>query len=258
MAKVSFNGTDKLIVVTEVPNVSGEITLDAQIDIYSDWKEWVLTAENTKYLEAIRTTAGDPISEESIISPYFFLLNGWRIRPYEETHRMILEGNLFLDGGGNPFIPTLGPYNVIAELRTTVNAVTTVVSASGAAPDAVANAVWDKMAVEHLTPGTMGYLINDIANNVDDLYTARIVAKGTVGPGSTFDMVTTNLTQPNNFYDGMDILVFGSGGTSVRRMTEYTNALGACYVDTSLPFIPQQFDVFIILGSHKSQDGSIE
>lgn len=258
MAKVAFDGVKKLIIVTEVPNVSGEVTLDAQIDIYSDWKEWVISNENVKYLEAIRTTAGDPISEDSIISPYFFLLNGWKIRPYEETHRLVVEGNIFLDGGGNPFVPTLGPYNVIVELQTTVNAVTTVVSASGAAASEVANAVWNKAAVEHVIPGTMGYLINDIANNVDDLHTSRIIAKGTVGAGSTFDMVTTNLSQPNDFYNGMNILVVGAGGTAVRRITQYENASGACYVDTSLPFIPQQFDVFIILGMHRPRDGTIE
>ncbi len=125
MALVTFNGVNKLIIVN-----FGETDLDAEIDIYSDWKEWVLIGDNAKYLQALRTVGGDTISATQDVSPYYFLLNGWKLRPYEADHRLVVLGNLFVDGGGNPFIPTLGNYNVTVELQTSVNAVTTTLSVS--------------------------------------------------------------------------------------------------------------------------------
>ena len=46
------------------------------------------------------------------IPPYFFLLNGWRVRPMESSHNLTITGNLFVDGGGVPVVSTLGTYQV--------------------------------------------------------------------------------------------------------------------------------------------------
>lgn len=123
MAKVTFDGPNKLIIVD-----TGITSLDVQIDLYSDWKEWMLVGDNAKYLPALRTVGGDTLVAPQEISPYFFLLNGWRVRPYEGDHMLTVDGNLFVDGGGNPFVPTVGNYNVLINLQTSVNAVTSFLS----------------------------------------------------------------------------------------------------------------------------------
>lgn len=128
--KVTFDGNNKLIIVN-----NGETDLDAEQDIYSAWKRWM--TENavygltSKYEQAFRTVGGDPITETQFVSPYFFLLNGWQLRPYEGNHLLTVTGNLFVDGGGNPFTPTIGSYNVTINLVTSPQSLTTVISVSG-------------------------------------------------------------------------------------------------------------------------------
>jgi hypothetical protein len=123
MAKVTFDGPNKLIIVDNAIT-----SIDVEVDLYSDWKEWMLVSDNSKYLQAFRAVGGDDLVGGQTVSGYFFLMNGWRVRPYEGDHMLVVDGNLFVDGGGNPFVPTVGNYNVLVNLQTSVNAVTSLVS----------------------------------------------------------------------------------------------------------------------------------
>jgi len=120
--KVTFDGTNKLIVVNT--NIT---ELNVQIDLYSDWKEWLKEGDNTKFLPAMRTVGGDPTTGTKTVAPYFFLTNGWKIRPYEGNHILTIEGNLFVDEpetyGYNSCVPTVGNYNVTINLSTTSDAI---------------------------------------------------------------------------------------------------------------------------------------
>ena len=114
----TFDGINKLIYLS-----SGTTSFDAKI-LYSDWKNWVGLGDNSKYQVAFQTIGGDPISSELSVSPYFFIANGWKIRPYETSHNLLVNGNIFVDGGvGNPFVNTTGNYNVMINLSTSNNAV---------------------------------------------------------------------------------------------------------------------------------------
>lgn len=53
MAKTSFDGVARTITVN--PGVSN---ISVKEDIYSAWKEWVLLADNSAFLPAIRTVGG--------------------------------------------------------------------------------------------------------------------------------------------------------------------------------------------------------
>jgi len=119
---VTFNGGSKLIIVDD------SITdLDVEIDLYSDWKEWKVLNDNSKYLPAIRTVGGDPTTGAKSVAPYFFLTNGWKIRPHEADHTLTIAGNLFVDNpetyGNNIIVPTLGEYTVMENLSTTSDAI---------------------------------------------------------------------------------------------------------------------------------------
>lgn len=106
----TFDGINKLIILS-----NGTTNLDCQ-NMYSRWVDWVATSDNSKYLMAFRTVGGDSIGEGQNISSYFFLMNGWRIRPYEGNHSLAVIGNLFVEEGGSPFVSTLGNYNVLITL----------------------------------------------------------------------------------------------------------------------------------------------
>lgn len=106
-----FDGVNKTIQLT-----SGTTELDLK-DLYSRWKEWV-QAGGSKFLPAFSTVGGEPIdvSRGVYITSYFFLINGWKIRPQEADHRLrVTNGVILTDTGESPFVSTVGDYNVMIE-----------------------------------------------------------------------------------------------------------------------------------------------
>src|SRR5574342_1221095 len=101
-AKVTFDPANKLIIVRD------HITsIDAAIDLYSDWKEEVVaSASMQKVFPAFRTIGGDTLGGGINAGAYFFLQNdvtgSWRIRPYEGNHELSIVGNLFPE---DPLLP---------------------------------------------------------------------------------------------------------------------------------------------------------
>lgn len=88
-------------------------------DLYSRWKEWVLTG-NAMYPPAFRTLGGEPISLTQTVAPYFFLntIDGWVIRPAESNHELKIIGNLYPEDFNDPlFTQTLGGYTVLITIE---------------------------------------------------------------------------------------------------------------------------------------------
>jgi hypothetical protein len=77
------------------------MVVDVQRDLYSEWKEVVKENDNLKYLQALRTVGGDPISGTQSLGATFFLVNGWRIKPASADHRLQINGNIFSDPAGD-------------------------------------------------------------------------------------------------------------------------------------------------------------
>jgi len=93
--------------------------------LYSRWVDWFLTSDNSKFLPALRVVGGDPLPGSKKLGITYFLLNGWKIRPYEATHFFTLDGNLYCDDGSSPYVSTLGSYNV-----TIINSVSNLVDST--------------------------------------------------------------------------------------------------------------------------------
>ncbi len=122
--ELHFHGDTKLI---EVHGTGSDIDVSVQGDIYSDWKTWVQSGSNSKYLSALRTIGGDPTVGTKTVAPYFFLMNGWKFRPDINNNCTInLIGNLFVDEpetyGTNVFTPPTGSYTVLVNMSTTSDA----------------------------------------------------------------------------------------------------------------------------------------
>ena len=90
---------------------TGTTTL-ATAYLYSRWKDWVHTSDNSKYLQGFTTVGGDPLGGGVSITPYFFLINNWKIRPFSENGAIVLTGNLTTDDGSNPISYPTGGYNI--------------------------------------------------------------------------------------------------------------------------------------------------
>lgn len=95
----TFNGQAKRIELG-----SGTHAVEAGA-LYSAWKAWTCTSDNSKYLPAFRVVGGDPISATNSIAPYFFLTNGWRVVPAQENHTLHISGILLTEEGEDAVLP---------------------------------------------------------------------------------------------------------------------------------------------------------
>lgn len=123
-------------------------------DIFRAWADWMLLSDNAKYLPAFSATGGDDLGGGLSIPPYYFLLNGWRVRPMESSHDLTITGNLFVDGGGVPVVNTLGTFQVNVNYTVPVQAQGIATSGSsgptvGEITDAIfADAAWAALALK--------------------------------------------------------------------------------------------------------------
>jgi len=117
--KVTFDGINKLILVNP-----GETSLDVQVDLYSDWKEWARTDNNLKYLSPWSIVGGEPTVAGQRLDVTYFLINGWKIKPYGGTYDLIIDGNIFDVDGGSIKIPAdvnrFEPNNITINTNTSV------------------------------------------------------------------------------------------------------------------------------------------
>lgn len=108
MALVTFDGVNRIIQVN-----SGITEVDVQIDLYSDWKEWVQSGAGAQYFAAFATSGGFEIDATRDTGRVYFLINGWRIRPYSGAdHELEALGNLYAEAGQPIFTPVLGDFTV--------------------------------------------------------------------------------------------------------------------------------------------------
>lgn len=161
-------------------DAGGDNELDI-IEVYSEWKDWLLADfQRMGFPPAFRVVGGDPISGTQSLGSTFFLINGWRIRPAESDHRLVLNGNLFTDPAGDSVVvPTLGAFTVTVEMATS-NLIDQV-SSTGSDPATIADAVWDELASGHVAAGSLGRLLADTPENVWDQTTIGHVAAGSFG-----------------------------------------------------------------------------
>jgi hypothetical protein len=115
-AVVTFDPINLRIVEINTGQPVNELSI---LEVYSEWKDWLLAdASRLGYPQAFRVVGGDPISDVASLGSTYFLVNGWRIRPAEYSHKLVLTGNIFTDPAGSDVnAPTLGSYNVTVSER---------------------------------------------------------------------------------------------------------------------------------------------
>jgi hypothetical protein len=112
---ILFDGANRRIILDSTSVTAAEI--------WSRWCDWLFADTNNGcWLPAMRQVGGDDLGGGLSIPPYIFLLNGWRVRPMESSHNLNITGNLFVDGGGVPVVPTLGVYQVAVSYTVPVQA----------------------------------------------------------------------------------------------------------------------------------------
>ena len=139
-------------------------------DMYSRWKDWTAQSDNSKWLNAFEVIGGDPTIGGNRISPYYFLTNGWRVRPQEANHTLQVGGILLVQGGGDPYLSTIGTFNVRITAIVPLEAEFIVAQLPEIEFASFQNAVWVnessmRQGVEYPT-GTRQYAVNNIPDAV--------------------------------------------------------------------------------------------
>lgn len=105
----TYNGATKKIIL------SAGTTAVSVVDMWSRYVDWLAIADNSKYLPAMRTVGGDPVSATQNLGITFFLTNGWRIVPQSADHRLVITGNLYTDPFGGSVADVVPGYSVVVE-----------------------------------------------------------------------------------------------------------------------------------------------
>ena len=119
-AKLTYDTTNKLFILN-----TGVTLFDIKVDLYSDAKEdWKNNVSLNKFKFPIISVGGQSIGSGQIISPYYILRYGWKIRPQEANHTLIVSGNIITDNDTDVFIDTIGNYNVRTKYIVSSNSLT--------------------------------------------------------------------------------------------------------------------------------------
>ena len=112
---MTFDGANKRIILNSTSVTASEI--------WSRYMDWLAAdSQNAKWGLAMTQVGGDELGSGLYIPIYIFLQNGWRVKPMESSHQLMITGNLFVAEGGSPLVNTLGNYNVIAQYTVPVQA----------------------------------------------------------------------------------------------------------------------------------------
>lgn len=147
------------------------------VELYSRSCDWLLEGDNAKYGQVFRALGMDELGGGLIVPAYLFLQGDWRIRPMEANQFLTITGNLFVDGGGNPLVNTLGNFNVVAQFTVPVQAqgFNTAGGTSGATPQDI----WE-YGNRSLTTSTGGGGLNESELHLAlDSYTNKDAWKAT-------------------------------------------------------------------------------
>ena len=131
-AALDYDIPNRIIYVTKTP-VSEVITLDVVTEVYSavkaDWKD---NADLNKMKFCFDPSGGEVIKGTQYKSNYYFLVNNWRMRPYEGDHTCYLEnGYIGVKGGGEPWVKTIGHHQILIRDVLPLDSITTQTGISG-------------------------------------------------------------------------------------------------------------------------------
>lgn len=188
MSIADFDG-NKRIMSLHVGVTSFTVSL-----LYSDWKRWTALDDNAKFLPAFRYVGGDPTIPGQFLGSTYFIMNSWKIRPFNGDHTLIVDGNLFTEDQSSPFLPAIDPHMVAVQMAYS-NLTTTIIADSTGTiitPENIATAVWDKPidSAEISQFGTIGRFVKDMPKNAaSSVWTSPVSGSDFNTSGTASDLV---------------------------------------------------------------------
>jgi hypothetical protein len=126
-AKITFDASEREFVVTQAP-VDGVITIDVNVDLYSDgkedWQDDGTFPDLAKMQFPIDAIGGNQFGAKTLGASYL-IKYGWHFKPFEADHTMLIVGNIGTETGWELVQDTVGTFRVRIE-----NEVSTLVEVS--------------------------------------------------------------------------------------------------------------------------------
>ena len=110
----TFDGPNKIIQLA-----SGTTQFNA-VDLYSSWKQWLVDhPENLTFPTAFaNSVGGESLGGGVLIGSYFFIQNGWLVRPQNIDHALVIDGNLIpVPDTAAIFASTIDSHQVVISMR---------------------------------------------------------------------------------------------------------------------------------------------
>lgn len=181
MAQIVDFDPDDLRIVEQA--ISGN-TSYSWAEIYSEWKDWVLAdpIARGKHAPAFLQVLGgeDRGGAQDRLGSTFFLGNGWKFRPAEYSHHVILTGNIVvMPAGEMAWVPTLGSFTVGVQLESAANVYTVAVGSGVLPTDVTAIAAASRDAI-----------LTDATPFAGARIDAAVSSRATPGQGLTSEQAT--------------------------------------------------------------------
>lgn len=200
--------------------VNKRIILDTStvsaVEIYSRSVDWLSIDDNMKYGLIIRQVGSDDLGGGLSIPPYFFLQGDWRVRPMEQDHTLTLDGNLFVDGGGDPVVQTVGNYNVLVKSVVPVQAQG--ISTSGTQP-VEENSIKKNTAFNNFT-----FILNSKTDNITPIEGENVTALKSID-GGAFIACTNQVIEIGSGVYKINLSASDLNGNTITLKFSSTNAV---------------------------------
>lgn len=247
---ITIDGPNKLFIADP-----GTVVLELLDDLYEPYKDWLL-AGNMQFLPAFaimpvatpglsdsRVVGGNTIEGTKSIPTYLFLTNGWRIRPQELDHTLgVRSAILVVEGGGDPFVDTIGAFTVRINYEQPVQAITvdaTVIAST------IAAAVWNELLTggTHNIQNSAGKRLRDLASQVVHTDTAQ----GPAANGNQIELALAASSIDGTYDPSMIFIRDGTGSGQSRLILQYTGSTRIATVDRNWKVNPDATSEYVIL-----------
>lgn len=249
--KINFDGANYYARI-----VTGIVSIDTQVDLYSDWKEWFNSGSGAMFHPMFESFGGNPLGGGRLAGDYYMFQNGdvasgvqgWRIVPWCGDYELTIVGNLYPVDTNKPIhIKPSGNCNVFVRFDTSPLTQTVEVGSAVLPEDKteIAGLVWDEVLTgqTHNIPASAGRRVRELG----DVITAQV---NDPSPSVT-GFITTLTSSYSGFYNDQYLrFIDGNLQGIVRIVDDYIPNTKFIHLEEPLPVAPANGDEFNLLPVH--------
>lgn len=217
-------------------------SIDA-LEIYNDWKDWMLDAfQNMGHPIAFTLDGATDLPGGGTNAPYFFLQGGWKIQPADRIStggRLRIIGNLYAGDGSSIYVEAASGPSLQVETEVSPQAL----QVGGALTvQGIVDGVWDEVntGVTHNVNNSTGKQLRQVKSLVIRDGTAQAGTSNTI----TLDVAASAV---DGQYDPSQITIIGNtGADQSRQIIAYDGATKIAVVDRDWRVIPDSSSEFVL------------